>query len=171
MTVIPTREEQDMAFRQLAGFVMLDALILNTDRHHENWALIRTITVDGQVVHRIAPTFDHASSLGRNEPAEKIRQWLLDASRFEWYANRGRGAIFIHPTDAYGANPLRLFEVAARNWPRYFQPWRTLLHNLGLDIILSVVDRVPESIIDSAHQDFAKGLLGVTFNRIAECHI
>ncbi|ALA57889.1 HipA domain-containing protein [Nitrospira moscoviensis] len=165
--VIADREERDMAFLQLAGFVTLDALILNTDRHHENWALIRTRSSDGRLIHRVAPTFDHASSLGRNEPVEKLGQWLQEPHRFEWYAVRGRGAIFIQPTDSHGANPLRLFEVAARTWPRYFQPWSIMLHNVGLDRILAVVDRVPEHMIDPRQRAFAKGLLGVTFRRVS----
>lgn len=166
MAVIPAREERDVAFRQLAGYVTLDALILNTDRHHENWALIRMPSLGGKHIHRVAPTFDHASSLGRNEPVDKIGQWLREANRFEWYADRGRGAIFIKPTDAHGANPLRLFEVAARAWPRYFQPWRQMLQNVGLDHMLALVDRVPNQAIDSRQRAFAKGLLGVTFGRV-----
>lgn len=164
--VITDRGERDVAFRQLAGFLMLDALILNTDRHHENWALMRSRSPDGKYVHRVAPTFDHASSLGRNEPVDKIGQWLREVDRFEWYAARGRGAIFIKPTDPHGANPLRLFEVAARTWPRYFQPWGKMLQNVGLDRILSVVDRVPDQVMDPRHRAFAKGLLSVTFRQI-----
>lgn len=48
------------------SYLMLDALIGNQDRHHENWAFI---------LHQdklyLAETFDHASSLGRNDSDEK----------------------------------------------------------------------------------------------------
>ena len=165
---ITDRDEREIAFRQLAGYVMLDALILNTDRHHENWALMQSRLPDGRYVHRVAPTFDHASSLGRNEPVEKVGQWLREADRFEWYAARGRGAIFIKPTDPHGANPLQLVKVAARAWPRYFQLWGKMLQNVGLDRILSVVDRVPDQVMDPRHRAFTKGLLGVTFRQITE---
>lgn len=159
-------EERDRALCQLAGCVVLDALIVNTDRHHENWALLRSRAPDGSTVHRVAPTFDHASSLGRNEPAEKVGQWLREPYRFGWYAARGRGAIFIKPTDPHGANPLRLVDVASRAWPRYFQPWMKMLHNVSLARILSVVDGVPEHMMDARHRTFAKGLLGVTYRQI-----
>lgn len=43
-----------------AGYLVLDALIGNTDRHIENWGVVRHIS--GQ--DRLAPSFDHASSLG-----------------------------------------------------------------------------------------------------------
>jgi hypothetical protein len=165
---ITDRAEREEAFRQLAGFVMLDGLIVNTDRHHENWALLRSPLPDGTYVHRVAPTFDHASSLGRNEPVDKISQWLQEPHRLGWYTARGRGAIFIKPTDPHGANPVRLVEVATRAWPRYFQPWGKMLQNVGLDRILSVVDRVPDHVMDARHRTFAKGLLGVTFRQVTE---
>ena len=47
------------AWDVFAGYLVLDALIGNTDRHEENWAVI-----DGGISRRLSPTFDHASSLG-----------------------------------------------------------------------------------------------------------
>lgn len=47
------------AWDVFTGYLVLDALIGNTDRHEENWGVIRY----GDS-HRLAPTFDHASSLG-----------------------------------------------------------------------------------------------------------
>jgi hypothetical protein len=43
-----------------AGYLVLDAVIGNTDRHHQNWAVL--VTPEGP--DRLAPSFDHASSLG-----------------------------------------------------------------------------------------------------------
>jgi hypothetical protein len=45
------------------GYLMLDAWVANQDRHHENWGFIVT---PERTIH-LAPTFDHASSLGWNE--------------------------------------------------------------------------------------------------------
>ncbi len=45
------------------GYLMLDAWIANQDRHHENWGFI----VSPDITIHLAPTFDHASSLGWNE--------------------------------------------------------------------------------------------------------
>lgn len=59
-----------VACSRMAGYLVLDALVGNTDRHHQNWGVV----VQGKrgadqvlLVHSIqlAPTFDHASSLGR----------------------------------------------------------------------------------------------------------
>jgi len=45
------------------GSLLLDALIGNGDRHHENWAVIH-----GTASRRLAPSYDHASSLGSRAP-------------------------------------------------------------------------------------------------------
>ena len=47
------------AWDVFAGYLLLDAVVGNTDRHEENWAVIRR----GDL-RRLAPSFDHASSLG-----------------------------------------------------------------------------------------------------------
>lgn len=52
--------------RTFAGFIVLDAVICNCDRHHDNWALLRGPATKREVPsYEIAPSFDHASSLGR----------------------------------------------------------------------------------------------------------
>ncbi|MGB7964118.1 MAG: HipA domain-containing protein, partial [Propionicimonas sp.] len=47
------------AFDCFAGLLVLDALIANTDRHHENWGII-------EETRRLAPSYDHGASLGFN---------------------------------------------------------------------------------------------------------
>lgn len=49
-----------------ACYLLLDTLIGNQDRHHENWGFI----VYNRNIY-LAETFDHASSLGRNDSDEK----------------------------------------------------------------------------------------------------
>ena len=47
-----------------AGYLVFDAWISNTDRHHQNWGLLQIS--DGQYVrYEMCPSYDHASSLGR----------------------------------------------------------------------------------------------------------
>ena len=45
--------------QQFAGYLVLDALIGNTDRHHQNWGLLGKRTPTGFRV-SLAPSFDHA---------------------------------------------------------------------------------------------------------------
>ena len=52
-------DELPTAFDWFTGYLVLDALIGNTDRHQDNWASIR-----GPAGRRLSPSFDHASCLG-----------------------------------------------------------------------------------------------------------
>lgn len=150
--------------------MILDALILNTDRHHENWALIRNIDARGVVVHTIASTFDHASSLGRNEPPEKLAAWLAEPWRPRWYANRSlcRGGIYLRSTDTHGANPLKLLELVVRKWPKYVVPWLPNLEHATEEAICDTVNRIPSETMVQEHRDFSKALLRVTYKQVKE---
>ena len=166
--VLPNAEEQKAAFQQMAGYLILDAIVLNTDRHHENWALIRVMHQDGRVSHEMAPTFDHASCLGRNEPPDKLATWLAETGRPEWYAARSRchGGIYLRSGDAHGANPLKLLDLVARKWPDYFAHWLEPLNRVSEAALCDTVDRVPVETMASAQRDFAKALLRVTYRRV-----
>jgi hypothetical protein len=69
-TIFAPGPERIQAAERLCGYLTLDALIGNTDRHHENWGLFMAVatTADGVLgvaKAEVAPSFDHASSLGR----------------------------------------------------------------------------------------------------------
>ncbi|KAA8979320.1 HipA domain-containing protein [Halospina sp. K52047b] len=156
------------AFSGIAGFVVLDALVLNTDRHHENWALFRRTSVQSQTIHWLAPTFDHASSLGREQPTQKLCQWQDDRNldRAKWYANRGTGGVFRRVDTRKGENPLTLVELAARRWPQYLDPWLERLHKIPVPEIERIVDAVPQAAISEEHRWFARELLNYTYTRL-----
>jgi len=52
------------------GYLMFDILVSNTDRHHENWGVVIDYSERYSPTYTLAPSFDHASSLGRNESDE-----------------------------------------------------------------------------------------------------
>jgi serine/threonine protein kinase HipA of HipAB toxin-antitoxin module len=77
------------AKERIASYIVLDAVIGNTDRHHENWGLL--IERRGEdTFGLIAPSFDHASSLGR-ELENKRREMLLKERRVGKYSENARG--------------------------------------------------------------------------------
>ncbi|MEO8658973.1 MAG: HipA domain-containing protein [Bryobacteraceae bacterium] len=142
------------------GYLLLDALVGNTDRHHENWAVLRL--PDGTV--HLAPTFDHASSLGRNlleeECAERLR--TKDRNRtVDAFAGRALSALYHAETDKKPLSPLSAFLEAA-HWSRAAAVgWLGLVEGLAdeeIDIIMGNVP--PECISDTAAQ-FAQRLISV----------
>ena len=95
------------------GYMLLDALIGNSDRHHENWGvLFQRPSGAGQEAETLAPTFDHASCLGRNEPEARIIARLSTRDRgfsVEAYADRCQSAIFGDVNDSRPLAPLEVF--------------------------------------------------------------
>ncbi len=68
------------AFDCFVGLLVFDALVGNTDRHHENWAVV-------QDSRELAPSFDHGASLGFNANSSQ----MADAGR---YASKAKARPF-----------------------------------------------------------------------------
>lgn len=81
------------AYPWFVGYLLLDALVGNTDRHQDNWAVLRT----GFAPTRLAPSFDHASCLGF---------LLSDADRTERLATKDH----LRQVDAFAAAARSKFE-------------------------------------------------------------
>lgn len=80
-------------FDQFCGYLMLDALVANRDRHEENWGVLRDPT--GQVT--LAPSYDHGNSLGFNLKDElRLRELGCDPELARWasqgFADRFEGS-------------------------------------------------------------------------------
>ena len=69
----PPGHEHLSAFQVFAGYLVLDALVANTDRHPRNWAVLEDRATGRRA---IAPTFDHGTALGAGltEPNRETRE-------------------------------------------------------------------------------------------------
>lgn len=147
---------------RFGGFVVLDALILNTDRHHENWAMFRYGAHNGNIRYDLAPSFDHASSLARELTDNKLSSWVGQPECVARYARKGAGGIFLREQGRRGENPLRLAEMAWRRWPDYVSPWTHTIRGLGVEPLLDVIDRVPASAMRDLSRQFTRELVSYT---------
>jgi hypothetical protein len=163
----PTQRQRISQLRTLAGFMVLDAIICNTDRHHDNWGLLSGPSSRGKRVHEIAPSFDHASSLGR-ELRDSKRMEILARNDMERYALRGRGGIFWEDTDLKGENPLLLVTKAVESFPKYFHPWILKLNELQDEDIAGIVGSVPVEWMSAAAKEFCIRLMIVTIKKLKE---
>ena len=102
-------EEAEDAKRQLAEYLVLDAVIGNTDRHSENWGTLLCEDADRRVEY-LSPSYDHGSSLGRELMNER-RERLLTDNRVGWYVERGRGQIHWDSVGSRGPSPLELIRL------------------------------------------------------------
>ena len=137
----------------IAEYVVLDALIGNTDRHHENWGILWRRTDNGWKGF-VAPSFDHASSLGR-ELLDKHRDRRLAESRVGGYVEKGRGAIHWSEDEAHGPSPLELVRRAAPLYPDLFRPALEKLKKLAESPVNDLVNCVPDTWISPSARAFA----------------
>ena len=154
------------AKRRLAEYIVLDALIGNTDRHHENWGILRRY-VDGSWKGFVAPSFDHASSLGR-ELQDVRRDMYLTESRVGNYANKGRGAIYWSEDSKRGPSPLGLVRQAVGTYPDIILPVKQKLEKLDIGAIKDIVNRMPHGWMSSTAKEFAVALLCYNFQQLQE---
>lgn len=151
------------------GYLMLDTLIGNSDRHHENWALIWTPSSI-----KLAPTFDHASSLGRNESDKKRNERLITHDKgntIEAYASRTRSALYLKKEDAKPLLTFDAFQEAAAYSPKGKEYWLNKLNELENDKILEILDNVPDDFISEPARKFAFAMLTFNKNRLLDKNI
>lgn len=154
--------------KQLASYMVLDALIGNVDRHHENWGLVGRPETgqQGKFLVYVAPTYDHASCLGRELLDSRIDRLLSEPEGVEKYIAKGKGAIYISSEDKHGANPLRLVEFGSRRFPEFFSEAIDNLKSTDLSDMLNLADRIPSDRISSSATTFVKQFLTYTYNKI-----
>ena len=150
---------------RFADYVVLDAVIGNTDRHHENWGWVKDST-DPYLL-ELAPSFDHASSLGR-ELTDERRSRLLTERRVGSYSERARGGIYWSEDDPAGASPLELVRLGFSYYPEIFQPALTKLSELTEENIIDVVSRVPEDWMTALQRTFAVELMNYNLGQLRE---
>ena len=142
---------------RFAEYVVLDALIGNVDRHHENWGVLRR-KVGSDWRGFLAPSYDHASSLGRElTDANRIR--YLAEKPAGWYSERGRGAIYDSDQSAKPLSPLELVRWCVAHYPHIFRPALQKLERVDLAGITRILNKVPATCMSQPSRHFAVVLL------------
>jgi len=136
-----------------AGYLLLDAWIGNTDRHHENWGII-----EGGGERRLAPSFDHASSLGRNEPADRITLRLSGKDprvTVKSYIRRCRSGLYGIDDPEKPLGTMDAFALSAKYWPVGASFWLGRLRSIPDNEIEGVFQRIPTERITKLNRRFS----------------
>ena len=154
----------------LAQYLMLDALVGNTDRHHENWGFL-VKQVGDRWEGMPAPTFDHASSLGRElvDTGEgKCRKRLLGEGLVGKYAEKAHGAIFWNSSDSRGLSPLELVRRAVKDYPDLFASALDRLDRVDRKTLESIIERVPMDWMTPLAREFALDLMCYNYEELSK---
>ena len=141
----PSGGEQLTAWEWFVGYLMLDALIGNTDRHQENWAVIE------KGDRRLAPTFDHASCLGflLDDAARESHLTTNDQNQtVTAYAGRARSKFegSAHPCDIAHLGLGMVKPSVQSHW---------LQRAERLPSLRPIIDQVPDQRMSDAAREFA----------------
>jgi len=144
------------------GYLLLDAWIGNGDRHHENWGIIRmkTASTSAETEH-LAPTYDHASSLGRD---------LSDAQRqrrsVQAYANKCFSAFYGSVDDKKPLKTFDVFSLVAHRYPEAACVWLARLESISKANGLTIFNRISRSRISADAIHFAQELLEINKHKL-----
>jgi len=151
------------------GYLMLDALVGNTDRHHENWAII-----SHEDREYLAPSYDHASSLGRELMDEKkhVRLTTKDKNQsIEVYAAKAPSALYETESSKKTLTTFEAFKEAQRKLPHAAEYWLNRLNDLDTEMINAIVARTPNSVMSENAFLFTKKLLAFNRDRLLKCMV
>lgn len=147
------------------GYLLLDAWIANQDRHHENWGIIHFDNF------YLAPTYDHAASLGQNETDANRKQRLTtrDQGRhISQYIQKARSAIYLRKSAQKPLSTVEVFAQAALRRPEAAKLWRQQLCDISKEQCLSIFKHIPDSEISETAIEFALKLLELNKQRILQ---
>ncbi len=148
------------------GYLLLDAWIGNQDRHHENWGII---FLPEQERVFFSPTFDHASSLGRNEQDPTRREMLTTKDRgrsVKAYVGRAKSAFYATPSSPKPLMTLEAFEESAKIRPDAARFWAARLASIDSQKYREILDEIPDQEISAPARDFAYRMLELNAARI-----
>lgn len=149
------------------GYLVFDTWIGNTDRHHENWAWILH---DNQKDIFLAPTFDHAASLGRELLDSNRIRFLNEEKEILLYAKRAKTPFYGHSSQS---TPLKTFEVTENisiGFPEPVKYWIDRILNIEEQQIDRIFTNMPREFISQTEIDFAKRLLLLNQERLEDIY-
>jgi hypothetical protein len=165
-----SEKSRQAAASRMIGYLVFDALVGNTDRHHQNWGVLAELRPRPNqrpgIRLQLAPTFDHGSSLGR-ELTDEARQRHIKENTIERYINRGTGGIFEHAEAKHGLSPMALAILLAQRYPDFFKPWQTRVKNLREEDMVNLVECVTGERMSAPSRAFTLALLS-TSRRLIE---
>lgn len=140
----------------MAGYLMFDVLIANQDRHEENWGFI---WFNNQAY--LAPTFDHASSLGRELRDDRRAMKLAhkdDDHNVVGYASRARSQLYDRKSGERLTTVAAFLEFAAycKEDAKF---WIGQLARLDEGYFRRLFSDVPDTHITGIGREFAVQLL------------
>ena len=154
------------AFDVFAGYVMFDAWIANTDRHDNNWAILRHATDQDQPIY-LCGSYDHASCLGFGVTDAKRAMRLARPELMLKWCEKGLASCFEHNPEERVPSLVdvakRALEMAA---PRAMAHWLARLARVSDAEIHEIMLGIPG--MSEPARNFAVSVLEINRRRVLD---
>jgi hypothetical protein len=163
---------QGMAAHEVfIGYLLFDAMVGNTDRHHENWGVVVFAERETEFEFYLAPSFDHASSLGRDQTEQRCSERLNTRdtrANVEAYAERARSAFYGQRPQAQTLTGREVVQTLVQAFPQQAKFWSDRLVGLDQGRFEHIFRRMPRDIISEDAVRFALRMLAYNRQMIRE---
>jgi hypothetical protein len=151
----------DTGAKLYLGYMLLDTIVANTDRHDRNWGVV---TIEDRL--ELIPTYDHGYSLGVHlDDAKKsnhsISRFLIETSSD--FRDSDDGTLLLESDRILCSD---VFEQAAKLCPEAAAIWQQQLAKITPQQIQDIIDRVPSDRITPTSAKFARMLIWHNQERI-----
>ena len=136
-------------FDNFLKIMVFDALVGETDRHAENWGIIK----DNEG-YRLSPLYDNGTNLLRNFKDEKYAEKYYSETRnFDSYIRSARSLIYKDDhTSCYKLH--ELIEYLYKKYPQQIKREIENLNKLSVDNISEIVSNIPDELLTELHKKF-----------------
>ena len=173
LNILPPRKRDltqpiKSAGEMFVGYLLLDTWIGNTDRHDQNWGVLEHIKSEN-ARYSLAPTFDHASSLGRELLDEKREMRLRAGSKgyqvIDYLQNKkGRSPFHDERNENEQLFNIEVFRRAASRYPKASKYWLDKLVAISDEQVKEIFEKIPNKLISRIGIEFALKVLDINKN-------
>ncbi len=119
----------------------------------------------------LAPTYDHAASMGQNELDAKRKVLLTTNDKgqhISHYITKARSAIYATKSDNKPLSTLAVFQQFADKSPKAARFWLQQLDDISDEQCQTIFTKIPETEISEVAISFAMKLLSLNKQRLLE---
>ena len=142
----------------LFKMIIFDTLIGNTDRHQDNFGVIRN---EETGIRKFAPFYDNSSSLGRELPERRIKLMLKDESMFTSYIYGKKSSTLIRWGNSWTPKKLNILEFFenVRSLHPEINTYLTNISTLTDEIIEKIIFEVPQIVMSELQKELVIKIL------------
>lgn len=146
--------EIDTGAKLFVGYLMMDAMVINRDRHYRNWGMV---TVGDRI--ELIPSYDHGLSLGSTDKIDLSPERYAGRYKSPFQGNNQQLSTF------------SAFERAAQLYPDAARIWQEQLKQITTDQIRHIFAQIPEDRITPVATEFAINLINHNRKQLVDLQI